>query len=164
MTTLKSVPQRHQKGEERGPDLHRDQGKFPKSMKPGLKSEGYTGGPSLGGGQAEKGACESWRKPDFWSMCWQWSASDNKGLGSHTEKLSLLPKSSGRYCRAWTRRLPFWKDLSGLFNEQIFPRNYILMFFQVRLTWLQQTALTLRSPTCLLDGSFHCLHLELVFT
>lgn len=151
------------KGKKEGLTLTKRSRQTSQKHETGLKSEGCPGGHLLGGGQAEMRTCESWRKPDFWSTCWQWRASDNKGLGSLIEKLSLLPKSSGRHCSAWTRGLPFWKDLSG-FSEQIFPRNYILVFFQVRLTWLQQTPLTLRSPTCLVDGSFHCLHLELVFT
>ena len=156
-------PRDIRRGRKRVWPWQRDQGRLPQSMKPGLKSAGCTGSHLLGGGQTEKRACGSWRKPDFWSTCWQWRASDNKGLGSQIKQLSLLSKSSGRHCRAWTRGLPFWKDLSG-FSEQIFPRNYILMFFQVRLIWLRQMALTLRSPTCLVDGPFHFLHLELVFT
>ena len=121
----------------------RAQGRLPKGMRPGLKSEGCTGGHLLSGGQAEKRAGESWGEPDFWSTCWEWRAPDNKCLGCHVKPLSLHSRSSARHCSAWTREAPFWKDLSG-FSEQTFPSNFILMCFQIRLTWLQKMALTQR--------------------
>lgn len=121
----------------------RAQGRLPKGMRPGLKSEGCTGGHLLSGRRQRREQVSPGENLTSGQCGGSGEHQINKCLGCHVKQLSLHSRSSARHCSAWTREVPFWEDLSG-FGEQTFPSNFILMCFQIRLTWLQQMALTQR--------------------